>query len=146
MKLVNFDLERPFASISIKGLGYEWNLHNCADFLGFDFDAKDNSISLAWNASSPEGTTWDGFPNNESKGCKLIFRNVTFLQLSPRDEASPRSDDWCVSGISKAIPKTSEYRFKAEWNEGEEFNLLFEFQSERTLEIGAESAELHVVS
>ena len=146
MRLVNFDLESPFASISIKGLGYEWNLHNCADFLGFDFVAQDNSISLAWDASAREGTTWDGLPKNESKGCKLIFHNVNFVQLAPRDEAYPRSEDWCVSGISKAIPNTSKYRFKAEWNEGEEFNLLFEFQSERTLEIGAESAELQVVS
>ena len=32
-----------------------------------------------------------------------------------------------------------------QWADGEEFNLLFEFQSERALEVGAESVEMEVV-
>jgi len=144
MKLVNLELDRPYNSGSIKGLGYEWDLHNCADCLGFDFSAVDSTFSMTWDASSPQGTTW-GNPENDAKGCKLIFRNVNFIHMSPRDAAYPRNEDWCVSNMSKVIPNTTEFRYQDYWDEGDEFNLLFEFHSERTLEIGAESVELRAV-
>ena len=144
MKLINFELESPFATITLKGLGCEWDLHNCADFVGFSFNAGDNSLALAWDASSPEGNTW-GDPENNAKGCKLIFRNVTFIHMSRRDEAYPHSEDLCLSSVSKVIPNTAEYRYQDKWGEDEEFNLLFEFHSERSLEIGAESVELQSI-
>jgi hypothetical protein len=144
MKLINFDLERPFVAISLKGLGHEWDLHNFADFLGLRFDAADNSLSMTWDASSHEGNPW-GEPENTAKGCQLIFCNVTFLQMSGRDNEIPLSEDLCLSSVSKVIPNTTEYRCRDDWGEGEEFNLLFEFHSERSLEIGAESVELQSV-
>jgi hypothetical protein len=77
----------------------------------------------------------------ESCCCKLIFQNVTFFRLSPRDEAYPQSKDLCDFSISKVIPNTTDYSYQNQWADGEEFNLLFEFQSERALEVGAESVE-----
>ena len=141
MKLINFELESPYATITLKGFGCEWDLHNCADFVGFSFDAANNSLFLEWDASSLEGNTW-GDPKNDAKGCRLIFRNITFIHMSYRDEACPLSEDLCLSSVSKVIPNTIEYRYQDKWSEGEECNLLFEFHSERSLEIGAESAEL----
>ncbi len=144
MKLTNFDLESSFSSIALIGFGFWWDLHNGADFGGLSFDAASSSLSMLWDASSPEGPTW-GDPTNQSQGCKLIFRGVTFLQLSPRDGEYPQSEDLCVSGISKVIPNTTEFRCQDQWAEGEEFNLLFEFHSERSVEVGAESVEMEIV-
>lgn len=50
-----------------------------------------------------------------------------------------------LSAIAKKIPNETNYPFKDEWGEGEEFNLVFEFHSERSLEVGAESVELEAV-
>lgn len=141
---MNFDLESPYCSIALKGFGFRWDLHNCADSSQLSFDVANNSLSMLWDASSPEGPTW-GDPTNQSQGCKLIFRNVTFIRLSPRDEAYPQSEDLCVSSMSKVIPNTTDYRCRDQWADGEEFNLLFEFQSERALEVGAESVEMEIV-
>ena len=84
MKLINFELESPFATITLKGLGCEWDLHNFADFIGFSFNAAENSLSLTWDATALEGNTW-GDLKNDAKGCKLVFRSVTFVHVSQRD-------------------------------------------------------------
>jgi hypothetical protein len=141
IKLLNFELESSYYALTIKGLGYDWDLHNFADYQGFCFDPTDNSLSLMWIAVPNEGNPW-GCPANKSKGCKLIFRNIRFLQMSGMDESIPLSEELGLSSISKVIPNTTEWRCKETWDETDEFNLLFEFQSERSLEIGAESVEL----
>ncbi len=141
MKLINFDLEHPFSGIALEGLGHYWDLHNFAEFLGFNFGVPNNSLSLEWDASSKEGNPW-GDTGNKAKGCKLVFRNLAFLKMSGRNDEMPLSEDLCLSEVSKVIPEMTEYRYKQKWVESEKFNLLFEFQSGRTLEIGAESVEL----
>ena len=67
------------------------------------------------------------------------------FHMTPRDEEYPADEDCCVSAISKKIPNECEYPFKDKWDDGDEFNLLFEFQSERLLEVGAESVELEAI-
>ncbi len=67
------------------------------------------------------------------------------LIISARDEDLPYSEDLTISAISKVTPGSAEkpeYRVKREWNSSDPFHLLFEFQSERSIEVDADTVEL----
>ena len=137
MKLLNFELSRPSFAIELLGLGFVWDLHNSGEFVGLALNANDNTAVLTWIVG--------GHPSAMYSGCNLVFWGLKQVTLLPRDEESPLSEDTCVSGISKVIPDRTqipEYRVKLEWHADERFHLLIEFQSGRSIEIDAESADL----
>jgi len=138
MKLANFTLAAESFSTELIGLGFVWDLHNSGDFLGVNLDSSDNTATMRWKITG-------GQPAEKYSGCNLIFGDLRQLAVSARDEDLPLSEDLCISAISKIIPdqtKEPQYRTKREWHEGESFHLLFEFQSERSIEIDAETVEL----
>jgi hypothetical protein len=69
------------------------------------------------------------------------------LKILQAEEKHTNEDD-CVATISQvttAKPATSdpaEFRMKREWKVNEDFGLLIDLQSGRTIEIHAQSAEL----
>jgi hypothetical protein len=70
---------------------------------------------------------------------------LKLLIISARDEDLPYSEDLTISGIPKVIPGSAEkpeYRVRREWNSGDPFHLLFDFQSQRSIEIDADTVEL----
>ena len=67
---------------------------------------------------------------------------ITYLRIHGRDEKAFIEDDLILANISKVDPKETEYRHKIHWDEEEEFHLLFEFESNRQVEIGAEFAKM----
>src|SRR5438093_281571 len=137
MELVNFELANPSFSIELFGLGFVWDLHNAATFLGITLDANDNSAVMKWSTS--------GHPAAKYNGCDLVFKDLENIVVSARDKELPYSEDLCVSSISKVSAESvdiPERRIKVAWNPGDPYRLLFQFQSRRYIEIGAKTAEL----
>jgi len=137
MKLLNFDLSEPSFAIELVGLDFVWDLHNSGDFLGLELLAKDNTAIMRWAV--------DGYTAAKYSGCELVFRNLKLMIVSERDHELPLSEDTCISGISKIVPDRgikAEYRTRHHWSADDPFHLFFQFQSQRTIEIDAETVEL----
>lgn len=78
MELVNFELAKPSFGIELIGLGFVWDLHNAANFLGITLDANDNSAAMKWSTS--------GHPAAKYKGCHLVFKGLENIVISARDK------------------------------------------------------------
>src|SRR5438876_9553672 len=100
MKLLNFELSQPSFSIELIGLGFIWDLHNAATFLGTRVNPNDNTAVMSWKVK--------GQPAIKFRGCRLVFQGLKLMVVSPRDEELPYSEDLCVSGISKLTPDHAE--------------------------------------
>jgi len=148
MRFLNFSLSTPSHATVLRGLDNEWDIHNAALFLGIQTVANANTLEMKW-AIDYSGNPL-GAPATIGNAChlSLVFRNPSFVLVLPRNEKLPLEEETCIAGISKVIPvdatnpKTAEYRVRAEWDEHENFNLLFVFQSGRSIEIGADAVEL----
>ena len=145
MELKNFKLEAPTHAIALEAFGFYWDLHNDADFEELRYFTVENAVELHLAAGEGENPWAD--KNNRAKGVILKFSEVRLLKIVQTDPYNTNEDD-CIAGISKvAITPTlkvqpAELRVKREWNKDEDFGLLFELQSGRTIEIHAASAEL----
>jgi len=146
MRFLNFDLSIPSFSIELIGLDFTWDLHNSGTFLGLNLNAADNTVVMTWKVERRSADKYFGLrPESKYSRCKLVFTGLKLMIVSPRDEELPLSEDDCVSGISKVVPEPAEepaYRMRQHWNPGVPFHLLFEFQSQRSIEIDAETVEL----
>jgi hypothetical protein len=137
MKILNFELSLPYHCIELRGLDFVWDLHNAGTFLGLTLNANDNTASMKWRVS--------GAPSTIFPGCELSFVGLKLLIISARDEDLRYSEDLTISGISKVTPGSAEkweYRVRREWNSSDPFHLLFDFQSQRSIEIDADTVEL----
>jgi hypothetical protein len=137
MKLLNFELAEPSFAIELIGLDFVWDLHNAGEFLGISLSTENNAGLMKWTVT--------GHPVAKYSGCSLVFCGLKQLIVSARDQDLPFSEDTCLSSISKVVPELnagSPLRIKPQLNIDEEFHLLFEFQSRRSFEIAAETAEL----
>jgi hypothetical protein len=94
---------------------------------------------MRWKVPEVENL-WGDWANDDS-GCTLMFRGMQSLRLGRRDEATMEPDDRTLAGISKVEPGDGPHRQRPEWARGDDFNLLFEFQSGRTLEIAADEVQ-----
>jgi len=146
MRFLNFDLSEPSFSIELIGLDFTWDLHNSRIFLGLNMNAADNTSVMRWKFERRATVKYFGLhPVSKYSGCKLVFTDLKLMMVSRRDEELPLSEDDCVSGISKVIPEPAEepaYRMRQHWNPSDPFHLLFQFQSQRSIEIDAETVEL----
>jgi hypothetical protein len=147
MRLLNFQLERPVRTITIRGLGHDWDLHNCAGFAGFQLDGANGTLLLRWIAIlEPKWgcttTPW-GDATNTARSCGLLFRRVHYLRvLATHEPGSSQPGGTGLSGLSKTAPGKGELGFRKHWSDDEESHLYFEFYEGQTLEVGAESVEL----
>jgi hypothetical protein len=145
MELRNFRLEESSHAISLEGLGRCWDLHAYADLVEVRYFTVENTVEFHWRV--PEIDNPWGDNKNRAKGCVLRFTEVRFLKILQAEGKNTNEDD-CVAGISQvttAKPATSdpvEFRMKREWKVNEDFGLLIELQSGRTIEIHSQSAEL----
>lgn len=139
MNLTNFELRGSTQAIEVVSGNLNWDLHNFATFVGFRYDAAGGVFEIEWEADQVENP-W-GCPANRCGGCQLRFLGVKSVRIT-RDPANMMSDDsFCLHGVSKVEPLAKENRFKAEWQEHERFNLLFEFTSGWEVEVDASTAE-----
>jgi hypothetical protein len=136
MKLLNFAID---SSIELISDGLIWDLHNCGNFEGLDLLVKENSVLMKWTAAYP----WSGRGNNFS-GVNLLFKDLYFLEIGPRDDEMPLTEDTCVAEMFQVSPeardKDPRLRALNDWTS--DFHLFFRFQGRRTIEIGSGTVEL----
>jgi len=137
MRLVNFELSKPSFAIELIGLGCTWDLHNSGTFVGAYLYAAENAMVMRWMVTNEPGAHYSG--------CDLVFKGLKSMIVSRRDPELPLSEDLCLASVSQIEPgfaEKPEHRVRNQWNVSDVFNLLFEFQSLRTIEVDAELAEL----
>jgi len=145
MTLQNFKLQEPTGAIALEGLGHYWDLHAYAELIEVKYLTVENIVEFRWVVPNV-GNPW-GDKDNHAKGCILRFSDVSLLRMAQPELRNTNEDD-CIAGISQVSTKPAadshsiELRTKAEWKADEDFGLLFELQSGRTIEIHADCAEL----
>jgi|SRR5579859_5157108 len=136
MRLLNFAID---SSIELISNGLIWDLHNCGNFEGLDLQPTENSVLMKWTAAYP----WSGRGNNFS-GVNLLFKGLYFLEIGPRDDELPLTEDTCVAEMFQVTPlgrdKDPRLRALTEWSG--DFHLFFRFRGSRTIEIGSRTVEL----
>ncbi|MDQ6631030.1 MAG: hypothetical protein M3Y82_04640 [Verrucomicrobiota bacterium] len=143
MKFKNFTIVDEPYSIEIEALGVVWDLHNVADFLSFTQDVHQNSVVMKWQINQTYAL--QEYPADKFE---LLFSDVNCLEISPRDKELPHSEDDCVASISRVPPSqpmSSLAEHEIDINQDETFHLVFAFQSEQRIRIGAQMAEFRLV-
>jgi len=150
MKLLNFQLSSLSHATSVIGFDTEWDFHNVGNLRKIEYDVNAATFIMKWSfdfSHSPWGRP-KLFPNVNQ--CSLDFLAPSFVLILPKNTNTFADEDACISGISKVVPITQsqpkawQYRVKEQWGENEAFNLLFDFQSGRSIEVGAYSVELRI--
>lgn len=147
MKLTNFDFGPYCQTGELCGLGHNWDLHSCVHFDGFTMNSKERELRLIWKVPSgvDKNDAW-GDPSNLASGCILVFLEVDYLTISPRDVMIPFSEDLTLFGISRLVPgESKDIGFKIDWEEGEDFRLLFEFGADINIEIHSSEVRLEAL-
>ncbi len=145
MKFQNFTiLDEPYA-IEIEAFGIIWDLHNVADFHGFTQDIHQNTVVMNWKID--QRYALQKYP---ADSFELLFINVNYLEIAPRDKDLPHSEDNCVASISRvpsvqSMSSLTAYGIDINQVDAQTFHLLFAFQSEQRIRIGAEVAVFRLV-
>jgi len=81
-------------------------------------------------------------PARRPKACFILslFAEVEHLEVTSRDKELPYSEDDCVASLSR-IGCTDPHVPFPEAIQGDDFHLLFKFQSGQTIRIGAKTAQ-----
>ena len=150
MQLINFQVVENRRNIEISALDKVWNLHD-AYYLGlrhsFAHDADGfitgNQVELSWQVD-PARYSASGF--------SLVFNEVNFFEVTPRDEEMPVGEDTCLSSVAEipASEVTSEWKMQgifAVFNPdgtlpaADEYHLYFVFRGGQTVRIGCRTAK-----
>ncbi len=149
---------------TLKAFGTEWDLHNYAAFDGFEYSTAvtDHSVFvLKWHIreaviewrDAQAVSNSQGIPFYPSNSFRLVFSNVNYLEVAPRNSEMPSDEDKTLSSVScieadedsrdyiasQAIPIHDPNR------EGILFHMVFHFWGGQFLRIGAETAEFVLV-
>ena len=135
MKLNNFSIPNKAYPIEIRAFEQFWDLHNIAAFDGLRQDLQQDTLELNWHID-PEFAR-QKYP---ADSFAILFRDIEFLEITPRDSEMPKSEDICLSSVSRVLPNEKLAR-NPDTIAGREFHLLFQFQSKLTIRVGAKSAE-----
>jgi len=138
MRLLNFKLANSRHPIELEGLEHSWDLHNQGEFLNLIFDPFANKIVMEWFTGQ----------DVRYSALKLLFNHVRRLEISPRDEELPPSEDYCLSYVAKVASRSAKYdesNVNRKSEEEDPFHLFFEFRSGRTIEIDSDTVELVAV-
>jgi hypothetical protein len=130
MRLSNYTL-RFNQGVELSGLGHNWDLHNFATFLGFEYDPVTRTAILAWKADSAKNP-W-GDPSNCWKGCKLRFDGISQWHV---EESSDSVDADTLSEIS-TVPQHADAQ-----HEASKYTMWIRFENGTIIKIAAESSTL----
>lgn len=76
-------------TIEIDYLGQIIDLHNASEFLKIIYTIRESVLTLFWNYYS----------DNKVMPFQIIFKNVNYLKILPRDTEMPREEDDCLEEI-----------------------------------------------
>ena len=126
-----FDLEM---SITLVAGDKYLDLHNCFDFVGYEYRPTERFMQLRWNRGTGEWISAE-LP----KGLTLTFLQVSNVAVRQRDDDMPFTEDNCLSSIS-FLPTALKDEFGAVCF-GERFpdeHMSLKFQSGAGIKIWAE--------
>ncbi len=159
MRFSNFslsDVSNPGQMIAFKAEGLEWDLHDYADFEGFDYSTTitGSTLTLKWHLGARIIKWRDaggqyGIPNYPADGFHLVFSNVDYLEIAPRDVEMPRGEDlgisslFCIEAGEGRLSLTVPYHARCE--DEISCHLVFLFNGGQIIRVGAEKAEFVLV-
>jgi hypothetical protein len=130
MKLDGFKLH----SIYLDRGGESFDLHNCYDFIGFDYDISSRTLRLRWTPSTYA-------PPGERRPITVTFQQVTHFSAQPRDRQIPFTQDDCLSDVCFVLPDAhTDECFSTESTPTSDLHYVFSFMSGFAIRVHAESA------
>ena len=90
MKLNNFAIPNEAYPVEVRAFEHLWDLHNIAGFDGFRQDIQNDTLELNWHID-PEYAR-QKYP---ASSFSILFREIEFLEITPRDIEMPKSEDTC---------------------------------------------------
>ena len=160
MHLSNFTLTTDVSAhghlITLNAHGLEWDLHNHADFEGFDYSTTitSSSLTLKWRIGERIREWRDaggqyGVPNYPCNRFCIVFTNVGCLEIAPRDGKMPKGEDLGISYVSfieagENLEGYKHYELIPCYDPSKEtlpYHLIFRFNGGQIIRVGAEKAD-----
>jgi hypothetical protein len=115
-----------FDEIYLRTPNAEFDLHNCFDFTGFNYEISTRSLVLQWRA------------NQHARGdapyrITVRFRAVSHLSVEPRDHELPFTEDDSLWFVAYASPGETVGESFAIGNPTSNMHLVFCFMSKMRL-------------
>ena len=133
----NFQL---VSTVEIVAGDRHFDLHNCFDFVGFEYQPTEKKACLTWKRGAVEYAS----PTLPGQ-LVLTFEGVTNFAVKRRDEDMPFTEDNCVASITFLPPELAD-NFGAiiQGYRSHDEHLSIEFQSGSGLKIWAETATCEI--
>src|SRR6266581_2932560 len=116
MRLTNFEIT---SDIVLESDGLIWDVHNVLNFEELVLRCEDNSAVMGWSAPA-SGIPYRG-ETSDAAGMELLFRDLKFLQIGPRDAELSLKEDRCVASVMKVEANSVEpnpwFRVKKTWGD-----------------------------
>ena len=92
------NIEANKDTIEIISQGKLIDIHNACEFIEFSFNVSRRELSLLWDYYETE---------RKAKKCEIILEDVIKMEISPRDEEIPFSEDTCLDKMIYNKKKSS---------------------------------------
>ncbi len=86
------EIKHDQAVIEIESKGRIWDLHNASEFESFDFLIAERLFNLNFKY-------YINYETAETVNCKIVLSGVHSLQVSPRDDEMPFTEDDCLNSF-----------------------------------------------
>lgn len=133
---INFQLTKNYA---LNYQGRHIDLHNNFDFIKIEFSVETMMLILRWRMATGNWVQQDELP------ClTLIHKNVSYLNILPRNSSMPLSEDSCLSDIT-FWPSSSRAINDSITDQNlpnEEDDILYIFQSGQIIRVNCKEIEL----
>jgi hypothetical protein len=134
MRCENFEVKD---NIYLRHGGFDLDLHNNYDFVGFTYSVTDRLVEMRWSRGTGE---WVDL--RAPAKLRLQLRGVSHMSAAPRDLQMPFTEDDCLSDIAFVeSAQTNDELFTTEKRDPS-WHWVFLFQSAFAIRIGGESAYL----
>jgi hypothetical protein len=135
----NFKLSTNPQAVEIESEGHFFDLHNQGEFQGLRFDTVNRRVEFDWKFFGDRASS-----DLATHRIILQIVSVSFLAITPWDEAKPPGEASCLFGISRVVLNNDKVRFRAHWEPSDDSHLLFEFMSGQTIEVSGDMAMVQV--
>ena len=134
MKLDGFNLYQIYLATDLES----FDLHNCFNFVGLDYDVALSTLRLRWKPSSYA-------PPDEHRAITVTFQQVTHFSAQPRDPAMPFTEDDCLSDICFVAPDapTSDC-YSTDVPPTPDMHYVFTFMSRFSFRVHADNAQCEI--
>lgn len=134
----NFEIADLIA-ICLKG--QEFDLHNCFDFKGFNFEASSATIVLNWTKSEGE---W--VPQNYPDSIIIAHEGVTYLKVLPSDPNAYPKDQQCLNSLALVLTneRDNDEQFLLDRVPSKGHDIIYWFENGLAIRIGCVEATVTV--